>query len=72
MIASDVDSFYEYENGVKHRVYNPIKCEYEEIYKPDKLILLAERRAAGKVLKENSGASLLDLDDGVLCEPYQG
>jgi 3-hydroxyacyl-CoA dehydrogenase len=70
MLASGVESFYEYKKGVIHRVYNPIKCKYEDISRPKGLILLNEQRAAGKVLKENPGAALIDLDDGVLCVEF--
>jgi 3-hydroxyacyl-CoA dehydrogenase len=70
MLSSGVESFYEYKKGVKQRVYNPIKQGYEDIEKPAGMILLNEQRSAGKVLKENPGAALIDLDDGVLCVEF--
>jgi 3-hydroxyacyl-CoA dehydrogenase len=40
---------------------------YEEIEPRPGIIVLAERRRAGGIVKRNAGASLVDLGDGVLC-----
>lgn len=66
MLDTGINSFYAYENGVKQGVYNPATCKYIDLERPKEIILLDEKRAEGKVIKENSGASLIDLGDGVL------
>lgn len=41
--------------------------EYEEIEQRPGLIVLGEVKRAGGLVKQNAGASLIDLGDGVLC-----
>lgn len=41
--------------------------KYEPIYLPEKVILLQDKKDEGKVIKENFGASLIDIGDGVAC-----
>lgn len=66
MLASGAKSFYREENG--HRFYYDFSTnDYKEI--PDKagvLILKSVKDRTG-IIKKNSGASLVDLGDGVAC-----
>ena len=70
MVESGHPSFYQYEGNTKTGVYNPAKEAYEVIERPANIILLKEKKAAGKVLKRNLGADLIDLGDGVLCVEF--
>lgn len=65
MIAAGVQSFYQYENGIKTAVYNPALGSYQKIERPAGLVLLPELKGSGKVIKKNMGADLIDLGDGV-------
>jgi 3-hydroxyacyl-CoA dehydrogenase len=40
---------------------------YVPIHLPEKVILLTDRKDEGKVIKENFGATLIDIGDGVAC-----
>ncbi len=51
-------------------VYNPARRGYEPIPRPVGLVLLREQKAAGKLVKKNLGASLIDLGDGVACVEF--
>jgi len=57
--------FYEVRNG-RRWVYSPTQENYIEVPGQDRFILLDTLRSE-KVLWQNSGASLFDLGDGVLC-----
>lgn len=70
MLAAGKATFYQYKDGTKVGVYNPIKSEYDKIPRPANLIVLNEQRTSGKVIKENPGASLIDLGDGVACVEF--
>ena len=58
MLASGSETFYR--NG---SVYDPVRKTYVPIEKDPRQITLAEHR----IVKENKGASLRDIGDGVLC-----
>ncbi len=57
--------FYEVRNG-RRWVYSPTQENYIEVPGQDRFIVLDTLRSE-KVLWQNSGASLFDLGDGVLC-----
>lgn len=65
MLASGCQTFYQYQGSIKTGVYNPALCAYEAIDRPAALAPLAELKAAGKVVRKNMGADLIDLGDGV-------
>ncbi|MFN2158925.1 MAG: 3-hydroxyacyl-CoA dehydrogenase NAD-binding domain-containing protein [Anaerolineales bacterium] len=67
MISSGKNSFYQYKNGVKFAVFYPLTGEYEKLIRPAGMVLLKEKKAEGKIVSKNMGASLIDLSDGVLC-----
>jgi len=70
MLASGKESFYLVKNGVRVAVYNPTKGDYQPIERPPSLIFLHELKSAGKVLKRNAGADLIDMGDGVACVEF--
>lgn len=70
MIASGHPTFYQYEAGVKKAVYQPGKKAYQAIDRPKSMVILSEQKAAGKLVKKNPGASLVDLGDGVACVEF--
>jgi len=66
MLAAGHESFYRSDNGLLS-YYDPAR----KIYIPEALnerkIELRALKAAGRVVRENKGASLIDLGDGVVC-----
>ena len=70
MLSTGHPSFYQYEGGAKKAVYHPAKAAYIDIERPGSLVLLGEQKAAGKLVKKNLGASLIDLGDGVACVEF--
>ncbi len=70
MTSNGFKSFYEYKDGIKVAVYNPGTSTYEKIEKPASFVLLKERKAAGKVVEKNLGATLVDIGDGVACVEF--
>ncbi len=70
MLSSGKETFYQYENEIQVGVYNPSKGDYELIERPSSLVVLKEQKAAGKVIKKNPGASLIDIGDGVACVEF--
>lgn len=70
MLAAGFSTFYQYSGSSKTAVYNPARCAYEAITRPAGLVVLSEQKAAGKALKKNPGATLVDLGDGVLCVEF--
>jgi 3-hydroxyacyl-CoA dehydrogenase len=69
MLASGIDCFYLMEGERKVAVYNPRDGKYQALPRPA-MIILKEEKSAGKVLKRNAGASLVDLGDGVPCVEF--
>jgi len=70
MLASGYSTFYQYAGNIKQGVYNPAKGEYEHFLRPVGLVTLTEQKAAGRLVKKNLGASLVDLGDGVACVEF--
>jgi 3-hydroxyacyl-CoA dehydrogenase len=70
MLQAGKESFYQYESGTITGVYNPALGDYQKIPRPVELILLKEQKAAGKLVKRNPSASLIDLGDGVACVEF--
>jgi 3-hydroxyacyl-CoA dehydrogenase len=67
MLSKGMASFYQVTGDSKTGVYNPAKGKYDPIPKSETLILVKEQKQAGKVIKDNPGAALIDLGDGVAC-----
>jgi 3-hydroxyacyl-CoA dehydrogenase len=70
MLASGCKTFYQYAGKTKMAVYNPASNSYQPLARPASLVLLGEQKAAGKMIKKNSGATLIDLGDGVACVEF--
>ena len=65
MLAAGHDAFYKVEDGVRKYYDIPSKT-YKVVPGAEAFLILDDLRAAGKVLWKNSGASILDLGDGIL------
>ena len=59
------ESFYRREDSKK--LYFDLSGSYKELPQPEGVIILADLKQEKKVVKENKGASLIDLGDGVAC-----
>jgi 3-hydroxyacyl-CoA dehydrogenase len=70
MLAAGYASFYQYDGVIKTGVYNLAKAGYEAIDRPESMVVLGERKVAGKLIARNPGASLIDLGDGVACVEF--
>ncbi|MEW6264588.1 MAG: 3-hydroxyacyl-CoA dehydrogenase/enoyl-CoA hydratase family protein [Thermodesulfobacteriota bacterium] len=66
MLASGKKTFYRTEKGVKY-FYDPISKNYRAEPDQPKIILLPSLKDRQKVVKENPGATLYDMGDGVAC-----
>jgi 3-hydroxyacyl-CoA dehydrogenase len=66
MLGSGSSFFYKKEDG-KNFQYDLVSGEYKEIPPRDDVITLSAIRDSGGVIRENTGASLIDLGDGVAC-----
>ncbi|MFV0389374.1 MAG: enoyl-CoA hydratase-related protein, partial [Pyrinomonadaceae bacterium] len=66
MLAAGAENFYRKEDGKKF-YYDLVAGEYKELPKQPGVILLDAVKEANSVIKRNSGASLIDLGDGVAC-----
>ncbi|MCG8309984.1 MAG: 3-hydroxyacyl-CoA dehydrogenase/enoyl-CoA hydratase family protein [Cytophagales bacterium] len=64
MVNSGIESFYTIENGIR-KYYDIVSKSYKEIPGENQFIILDHLRANNEVWK-NSGASILDLGDGIL------
>jgi len=66
MLAAGTESFYLRQNG-ELRVYDPALAEYVKVSQDPKAIVLSDLKKAGRLVRENRGASLIDLGHSVLC-----
>ncbi len=64
MLSAGNDTFYRLENG-KRQYYDFDTKGYKDILTSEDNIVLADLRAAGKVVKTSAAGSLFDLGDGV-------
>jgi 3-hydroxyacyl-CoA dehydrogenase len=65
----EIDSFYQLKGSVKY-YYDVINSQFREIPKKPREINLTLLKNAGKIVEENKGASLIDLEDGVFCVEF--
>jgi len=66
MVNTGHPTFYQRDgNGVVIGVYDPKVCEYTPLVEDRRVISIPNLRAAGKVVEQLAGASLLDMGDGV-------
>ena len=66
LLASGKGSFYKKEEG-RIYYYDVKTKEYQPVVAKPEIVNLSDTKKAGKVIKSNSGASLIDLGDGVAC-----
>jgi len=66
MLATGHESFYRSDDGLL-RYYDPARTTYIPEALDERQIELRRLKAAGRVVRENKGASLIDLGDGVVC-----
>jgi 3-hydroxyacyl-CoA dehydrogenase len=69
MLASGATSFYKTENGVRH-FFDFASNAYQPVPLPAGITILKSLKDQNKVIKKNSGASLIDLGDGVACVEF--
>ncbi|HXR09277.1 MAG TPA: 3-hydroxyacyl-CoA dehydrogenase NAD-binding domain-containing protein [Candidatus Acidoferrales bacterium] len=65
-LASGRQSFYESEKGVAS-VFDLATGAARKVEEPAGILILKHLKEAGRVVERNSGASLIDLGDGVVC-----
>ena len=65
LLASGRNSFHESKNGAE-TVFTPSGAT-EKVEQPSGIIILKSLKDAGREVDRNSGASLIDLGDGVVC-----
>src|SRR5579863_9642539 len=65
-LATGRKSFYESDNGTT-KVFDFISGTTKKVEEPAGILLLKNLKEAGREVERNSGASLIDLGDGVVC-----
>lgn len=70
MLAKGCPTFYQYQAGIKQAVYHPGVGAYQAIERPPSMVFLSEQKGAGKLVKGNAGASLIDVGDGIACVEF--
>jgi 3-hydroxyacyl-CoA dehydrogenase len=63
MLNSGIESFYQYRNGEQVGVYDVVQRKYVEVKRPAGMVILKQQ----KVVSQNSGATIRDMEDGVAC-----
>ena len=69
VLSTETKTFYGQTEG-KATYFDVASKQQREISYPDGVIVLAQLKAQGKVIKKNAGASLIDLGDGVACVEF--
>jgi 3-hydroxyacyl-CoA dehydrogenase len=66
MLAAANETFYRSDNGLLS-YYDPASKTYRTETTDERKLKLSALKAAGRVVRENKSASLIDLGDGVVC-----
>ncbi len=66
MIASGAKDFYKESEG-KRLYFNFVSNSYKAVESSKKVINIRNEKKKGKIIKSNSGASLIDIGDSVAC-----
>jgi 3-hydroxyacyl-CoA dehydrogenase len=69
MLAAGVTSFYRHQDGIR-QFYDFATRSYLPVPLPAGLTILKSLRDRNQVIKQNTGASLVDLGDGVACVEF--
>ncbi|MBA3945333.1 MAG: 3-hydroxyacyl-CoA dehydrogenase/enoyl-CoA hydratase family protein [Herpetosiphonaceae bacterium] len=67
MLDQGIDSFYQHTGNRVVGVYDQAKGGYLPLERPANALVLHELHGTAQELQRNDSASILDLDDGVLC-----
>ena len=70
MLAAGHETFYRSGNGLP-AYYDQARKAYTTEARNVRQVELTHLKAAGRVVRENNGASLIDLGDGVVCLEFQ-
>jgi 3-hydroxyacyl-CoA dehydrogenase len=65
MLKNGFETFYQYKGANKVGVYDVAKKKYVKIKHDADMVFLSDLRGTKKVIRENAGASLYDIGDGV-------
>ncbi|MBS1250294.1 MAG: putative 3-hydroxyacyl-CoA dehydrogenase [Chloroflexi bacterium] len=71
MVENGIETFYQYDGDRKVGLYNPATGDYVNIEPNPNVIVLKNQKEAGKLVSRNTGASLIDIGDGVVCVEFQ-
>lgn len=63
-IAAGNETFYQQKDG---RVFHYFKGEYKGVEEKPEIISLQTLKSQNKIIRQNSGANLIDIGDGVAC-----
>ncbi len=70
MLQTGHATFYQYEGERKVGVYNPLLGDYTPLRRSAATIVLKELKGAGRILRRNPGATLIDLGEGIACVEF--
>ncbi|MBI4557647.1 MAG: 3-hydroxyacyl-CoA dehydrogenase/enoyl-CoA hydratase family protein, partial [Candidatus Hydrogenedentes bacterium] len=70
LLESGDGSFYRTDEKGKKLYFDLATKSYKELPQNKNIIVLADLKKAGKVVKENEGCSLVDLGDGIVCAEF--
>lgn len=65
------ESFYKYKREDSKKLYFDLSGSYKELPRPEGVLILSDLRETKPPVKENKGAALLDLGDGVACLEFR-
>ncbi len=71
MLAKDIPSFYQWDQGVPVAQIHPVTLHYQPINIPNEQIELRRSKGTSKIIAENQGARLIDLGDDVACLEFK-
>lgn len=66
MLAAGKPTFYQYDGSRKTAVYDPAKKDYKQFEELPQRVSLQAAKDSGKVISKNTGATLIDLGDGIV------
>lgn len=71
MLAGGGATFYRRDGrGIVTGVYDPVAKRYRDLAPDRQVVVIADLKAAGRIVEENAGASLIDMGDGALLVEF--
>lgn len=70
MVAAGNPTFYQYQGDRKIAVYNPGNQQYQPLFATPNIIILKENKDAERLIQRNTGATLIDIRDGIGCVEF--